>query len=88
MKVLIRHPATKLYQGKDGSWLEDWKMAHHFADSSAALKFCISEKLAAYEVVMKSDVDSQHELVLFENPAAAVSRLHFFKPSKRPRKTE
>ena len=90
MKVLIRHPATKLYQGKAGSWLEDWKMACHFPTSAVAIKFCISEKLITYQVVMKSEVDSQHEIVVFEgNPTVAVSRLHFFGAgSKRPRKTE
>ena len=83
MKVVIRHPMTRLYLRKDGTWVKDWAQAYHFPDSFEGANFCTAEKLDAFQVVIKHPEDEKHDVVVLERTAKssqppADSRMHLF----------
>jgi hypothetical protein len=88
MKVVIRHPVTRLYRGKDGTWIKDWKEAHQFEGSFEGVKFCSREELDAYQVVMKHPENDLHDVVVLERmpgqtrPAGSEPRMHLFKQAR------
>ena len=53
MKMVIRHPISKLYLNEEGDWVEDWTKAQHFPDAAGATRFCLTEKLEAYQVLRR-----------------------------------
>jgi hypothetical protein len=66
MKILIRHPLTKEYRTRSGSWTRRPEEAEVFGGSAEAVKVCISERLEAYEVLMRHSSDSRYDILLVE----------------------
>lgn len=70
MKILIRHPVTKLYRKSDGSWTQTVDEAEVFGGTPDAVKLCIAERLEAYEVLMKHATNSNYDVSLIERRQA------------------
>jgi hypothetical protein len=89
MTVIIRHPLTKLYHRKDGSWVDDVNMAQRFRDVPAAIKFCFVKDFDAYQVLLvvkQRESDPKKTLMVEKRPGepfhATLSRTHLFSQPK------
>ena len=88
MKVVIRHPVTKLFRRRDGGWIADWRAAEHFDDSFDGSKACSAQNLEAYQVMLKHLTDDSLDVIVVERLPGDThpgtdSRTHLFKHAYR-----
>lgn len=69
MKVVIRHPLTRLYRNAKGSWVENASQAEDFGTTSHAVAFCLKENLESYQVIMRHPVNAEFDIVVVEHKA-------------------
>ncbi len=67
MRILLQQKDTGLYFKDIGSWTQDGSDAMDFVSSTTALDFCVKNKLAGVQIVLKFDGE-KYDLVL---PAVA-----------------
>ncbi len=63
MRILLQHKETGLYFKDIGSWSHDSIEAMDFLNSTAAIEFCVTNKLADIHIVLKFE-DQKCDLVL------------------------
>lgn len=63
MRILLQNRDTGLYFKDINSWVRSGSEAMDFVSSSAAIDFCVSNKLSGLQVVLKFE-DQRYEIVL------------------------
>jgi len=63
MRIVLQNHDTGLYFKDINSWVRQSSDAMDFVSSSAAIDFCVSNKLTGLQVVLKFD-DQRYEIVL------------------------
>jgi len=67
MRILLQQIGTELYFKDIGEWVEDSTEAMDFVGSTAAIEFCILNKLANVHLVLKFD-EQKCDIVLPMEP--------------------
>ena len=63
MRILIQQKQTGLYFKDNANWTEQRSEATEFVSSTAAIDFCLQNKLADVQMVLRFD-EEQAEIVL------------------------
>jgi hypothetical protein len=71
MRILLQQKETGLYFKDIGSWVHQSAEAMDFISSTAAIEFCVSNKLPAVQVVLKFD-GQRYDIVLPTDATPAV----------------
>lgn len=69
MRILLQQKETGFYFRDVGSWVRDTSEAMDFVSSSAAIDFCVTNKLADMQLVLKF-ADQNYDIVLPVQPGA------------------
>ena len=67
MRILLQHKETGLYFKDIDSWVRTGAEAMDFVSSTAAIDFCVSNKLSAVQLVLKFD-EQRYDIVLPVRP--------------------
>ena len=67
MRILLQQKETGLYFKDMGSWAPQSSEAMDFVSSTAAIDFCVSNKLSSVQLVLKFD-EQQYDIVLPVRP--------------------
>lgn len=70
MRILLQQKETGFYFRDIGSWVRDTTEAMDFVSSSAAIDFCVANKLADMQLVLKF-ADQNYDIVLPVQPLPA-----------------
>lgn len=70
MRILLQQKETGFYFRDIDSWVRDTSQAMDFVSSSAAIDFCVSNKLAGMQLVLKFP-DQNYDIVLPVQPLPA-----------------
>jgi hypothetical protein len=68
MRILLQHKETGLYFKDIDSWVGQSSKAMDFVSSTAAIEFCVTNKLASVQVVLKFE-EQRYDIVLSALPA-------------------
>ncbi len=63
MRILLQHKQTGLYFKDIDSWVRNGSEALDFVSSSAAIDFCVTNKLASVQLVLKFE-EQRYDIVL------------------------
>ncbi len=63
MRILLQQTTTSLYFKDIGSWTPDASVAMDFLTSTAAIDFCVANKLKAVQLVLKFE-EHRYNIVL------------------------
>lgn len=63
MRIFLQQRETGLYFRDINSWVQNASEAMDFTSSTAAIDFCVSNKLSAVQVVLKFE-EQQYDIVL------------------------
>jgi len=63
MRILLQHKQTGLYFRDIDSWVRNGSEALDFVSSSAAIDFCVTNKLTWVQLVLKFE-EQQYDIVL------------------------
>jgi hypothetical protein len=67
MRILLQQKETGLYFKDVGSWVVQSPEAMDFVSSTAAIDFCVTNKLAGVQLVLKFD-EQQYDIVMPVRP--------------------
>ncbi len=62
MRILLQQQKTGLFLGEVGQWVQSSAKAMDFVSSSAAIEFCVANKLSGLQMVFKLE-DQPYEIV-------------------------
>lgn len=77
MRILLQHKQTGQYFKDIDSWVRDWATAMDFVSSTAAIEFCVSNKIDDMQLVLKFE-EQRYDIVMPMEPA----RKFFARPTK------
>jgi len=80
MRILVQQKETGLYFKDIDSWVRQTSEAMDFVSSTAAIDFCVLNKLAGVQLVLKFD-EQQYDIVL---PVLAAGDAPAQRESERP----
>lgn len=63
MRILLQHKQTGLYFKDIDSWVRSGSAAMDFVSSSAAIEFCVTNKLNEVQLVLKFE-EQRYDIVL------------------------
>lgn len=69
MRILVQQKTSGLYFKDIEAWIRDTGEAMDFVDSTAAIDFCVMNKLKEVQLVLKFD-EQQYDIVLPVLPSA------------------
>ena len=69
MRILVQQKETGLYFKDVGSWVRETAEAMDFVSSTAAIDFCVTNKLPGVQLVLKFE-DQKFDIVLPVQPLA------------------
>ncbi len=72
MRILLQQKDTGLYFQDVGSWTRHSPEAMDFVSSSAAIDFCVTNKLNGVQLVLKFE-EQEYEIVLSVKPVPELS---------------
>ncbi len=52
MQILVQKMGTRLFLGKDGSWVEGKNLAYRFNSSAEALDYCTRHTIFGFEILL------------------------------------
>jgi hypothetical protein len=78
MRILLQQRETGLYFRDVGSWTRNHAEAMDFVNSTAAIEFCVLNKLSGVQLVLKFE-EQQYDIVL---PVAAPADQPGLRPEK------
>ena len=81
MRILVQQKETGLYFKDIGSWVNSSSEAMDFLNSTAAIDFCVSNKLKDVQLVLKFE-EQQYDIVM---PVQAVADLRTRSPGNSSR---
>jgi hypothetical protein len=67
MKIVVQNPLNNLYFAEGPKWVPSWQDAHRFGTTFEAVKFCTTEDLEAYRVLMKNPENDRSNIALVEH---------------------
>jgi len=67
MRILLQHKETGLYFKDIDSWVRTGAEAMDFVSSTAAIDFCVSNKISDVQLVLKFD-EQKYDIVLPVRP--------------------
>ncbi|HVV74223.1 MAG TPA: hypothetical protein VHI52_22490 [Verrucomicrobiae bacterium] len=67
MRILLQQKETGFYFKDIGSWVRDTEQAMDFVSSTAAIEFCVTNKLPGVQMVLKFQ-DQKFDIVLPVQP--------------------
>ncbi|HEV2211109.1 MAG TPA: hypothetical protein VG167_20280 [Verrucomicrobiae bacterium] len=74
MRILLQQKETGLYFKDIQSWVRQSSDAMDFVSSTAAIDFCVANKLPGIQLVLKFD-EQQYDIVLPVRPEELVRRV-------------
>jgi hypothetical protein len=74
MRILLQQKETGLYFKDIESWVRQSSDAMDFVSSTAAIDFCVANKLPGIQLVLKFD-EQQYDIVLPVRPEELVRRV-------------
>jgi hypothetical protein len=75
MRILLQHKETGLYFKDIDAWARTSADAMDFVSSTAAIDFCVSNKLSAVQLVLKFD-EQRYDIVLPVRPLQELGAEH------------
>ncbi|MEY2467298.1 MAG: hypothetical protein QOD03_1819 [Verrucomicrobiota bacterium] len=63
MRILIQQKESGLYFQDIGAWTADWNLAMDFHNSTAAIDFCVANKIHNIQLVLKFE-EQRYDIVL------------------------
>lgn len=79
MRILLQHKETGLYFKDIDSWARSSVEAMDFVSSTAAIDFCVTNKLSCVQLVLKFD-EQRYDIVLPVRPLQEVGAERARKP--------
>ncbi len=70
MRIVLQQKETGLYFKDIGAWVPNGTEAMDFVSSAAAIEFCVANKLAGLQVVLKFE-EQKYEIVIPVSPEVA-----------------
>jgi hypothetical protein len=67
MRILLQQKDTGLYFNNVGMWVRNGAEALDFVSSTAALEFCVANKLSGVQLVLKFE-EQEYDIVLPVKP--------------------
>ncbi len=52
MQILVQQKGTRLFLGKDGTWVEHKDLAHRFSSSAEALDHCTRNTIFGFDILL------------------------------------
>ena len=77
MRILLQNKQTGHYFRDIDAWVRDWATAMDFVSSTAAIDFCVTNKLNDVQLVLKFE-EQRYDIVMPMEPA----RIAFERPAK------
>jgi hypothetical protein len=78
MRILLQHKETGLYFQDIDAWARTSSEAMDFVSSTAAIDFCVANKLAGVQLVLKFD-EQKYDIVM---PVLAAGQVQTERPGK------
>ncbi len=73
MRILLQHKETGLYFRDIDSWVRSSSQAMDFVSSTAAIDFCVTNRLSGVHLVLKFD-EQKYDIVMKAEPSEALRR--------------